>query len=58
MRWWWEREKKMCWVSTNIHVGRLSGLENKLVCSFKLAIDMVMDVIWEFVKYADGSAFL
>ena len=46
------------WILADVNVGRLSGLENKLVLSFKLAVDMVRDAIWHFVNYVDSLAFL
>ena len=33
----------MGWVLVDVYPGRLSELMDKLVCSFKLAVDMFMD---------------
>ena len=41
------------WVLANVYVMRLSGLEEKLACSFILAANMVRVGIQEFVKHAD-----
>ena len=40
------------------YVRRLSGLENKLICCFKLMTDMVRGDILELIYYADQQAFL
>ena len=42
----------------NVDTRRLSGLKYKLMCSFKLAADMVRGCIREFVNDMDGPAFL
>ena len=36
----------------------LAGFQNKLICHFILAADMVEGGIWEFVNNTDRSAFL
>ena len=41
-----------------VDTGRLSGLKYKLICRYKLAVDMVRGDIWEFVNGREGPAFL
>ena len=41
----------------NIDTGRLLGLKYKLVCSFKLMVDMVRGGIREFVNDRDEPVF-
>ena len=36
----------------------MPGLEDKLICSFKLAADVVWGGIWHFVYDTDRAAFL
>ena len=43
---------------SNVDIGRLSGLKYKLICSFKLAVDLVGGGIWDFVNDKDGPSFL
>ena len=43
---------------SNVDTGRLTGLKYKLICHFKLAVDMVGDGIREFVNDMDEPAFL
>ena len=42
----------------DVNIGNLLGLKYELVCCFKLAADMVMGGLKEFVNDADGPAFL
>ena len=35
-----------------------AGSKNKLVCNFKLTVDIVGNGFWNFINYADGIAFL
>ena len=42
----------------NIDTGRLLGLKYKLMCRFKLAVDMVGVGITEFANDTDGPALL
>ena len=42
----WRKEGKMGWVLVGVYRSGLSGLENKLVCSFKLAANIVRNGIW------------
>ena len=42
----------------DVYTRKLSKLEDKLVCCFKLAADMINGGIREFVEYTDGKAFL
>ena len=34
---------------TDVETGGVSGLEDELVCSFKLAADVVRGGVWQFV---------
>ena len=43
---------------TDVETGGVSGLEDKLVCSFKLAADVLWGGIWYFVYDTDRTAFL
>ena len=43
---------------SNVDTGRLTGFKYKLICSFKLAADMVGNDIQEFVNDIDRPAFL
>ena len=42
----------------DVETGGVSGLEDKLVCSFKLAADVVCGVVMQFVYDTDRPAFL
>ena len=42
----------------DVYARRLSGLKDKLLCSFKLAMDMVEAGVREFVYDSDGPALL
>ena len=42
----------------DVNTGKLLGLKYKLVCCFKLVVDMARGDIWEFVNDMDGPAFL
>ena len=42
----------------DVDTGRLSGLKYKLICRFKLAVDIVGGGIKEFVNVTDRPAFL
>jgi hypothetical protein len=42
----------------DVDTGRLIGLKYKLICRFKLTVDMVGVRFREFVNDADGPAFL
>ena len=42
----------------DVYAGRLSGLVDKLVCSYKLAADMIGSGVQEFVNYMDRAKFL
>ena len=42
------------WVLTDVYAKIVSGLEIKVVCSFKLAANVVSSGIWKFVNYSDG----
>ena len=53
-----KKEGKVGSVLVDSHAGRLFGLEDRLLCSFKLAADMSRSAIREFVNYANGPAFL
>ena len=49
----------MKWVGlVDIYAGRLCGLEDKLLCYFKLTMDLIKGGIRKDVDYADGPAFL
>ena len=41
----------MGWILTNAE--RLCGWENKLVCSFIFAVEMIKDAVWEFMNYEE-----
>ena len=43
---------------SNVETGRLTRFKFKLICSFKLAVDMVRGDIREFVNDMEGPAFL
>ena len=43
---------EMKWFLEDDYGGRLSGLDDKLVCHFKLAADMVRGGVREFINYA------
>ena len=43
---------------TDIDTGILSGMKYKIVCRFKLAMDMVGSGVRDFVYDVDGPAFL
>ena len=38
---------------SDVYTGKLSGLKYKLICRFKLAVDMFGGGIWEFVNDTD-----
>ena len=42
---------------TDIETGGVSGLEDELVCSFKLAADVIWGGGWQFVYDTDRPAF-
>jgi hypothetical protein len=46
-------EEEVGWVLVDVYTGRLPGLEDKLVCLFKLVVNMVRGGIWELVCNAD-----
>ena len=43
---------------SNVDSRGLLGFENKLICHFILAVDMVGGGIWEFVNDTDRPGFL
>ena len=49
---------KAWFISIDLYVRRLYGLEDKMVCSLNLATGMVMGCIQEFIYCADWSEFL
>ena len=50
---YWEKGNRVGWVLTDVYAGRLSGLEDKCVCCFKLPVNTIKGGFREFVFNMD-----
>lgn len=49
---------KMRWILAGVYAKRMSGFEEKLICSFKFAVNILKTCVCKFMNDKDGPTFL